>query len=311
MFEDRAHPGGARHLALIGPTASGKSRFALELASSLPAIEIISLDSMQVYRGFDIGTAKPTHAEQAAVVHHLIDVVDPHEPWSVRETQRRATEVLGEIEARGGRALFVGGTGLYVQAVVDQFKIPPQNEELRAKIEADLETDDGLAAGYQRLLELDVDAAQLIEPTNTRRIARALEVIELTGEPFSQAGGGIKRYSTPALDVALLGIDTGSARDQRIDERLDLMLNAGWLEEVRELSNLEWSTTAQAAIGYRELAEVVRGERPIADAREAIALRTRQFARRQHRWFRRDPRIIWAEPSKLPHVRDEILARWS
>ncbi len=311
MSELGLAPGAARHLALVGPTASGKSAFAFALATAMPGIEIISMDSMQVYRGFDIGTAKPSAEEQRAVPHHLIDVAEPHEPWSVRETQRHAQRALAEIEARGGHALLVGGTGLYVQAVVDQFEIPPNDGAIRERLEAELSTEAGLAAGYERLCGLDPDAARLIEPTNTRRIVRALEVIELTGAPFSQSGGGVQRYESPAIDVAMLGFDDAHSLDDRIELRLDGMFDRGWLNEVRELLAFEWSATAQVAIGYRELVEVVRGDRSLGEAREAIALRTRQFARRQRRWFRRDPRISWADPTKLPRLADEILARWS
>lgn len=265
---------------------------------------------MQVYRGFDIGTAKPSLEHQGAVPHHLIDVADPHEPWSVLETQRAARTALADIEARGGHALFVGGTGLYVQAVVDQFTIPPHDPAVRARLEAELATEEGVALGYARLTAQDADAARLIEPTNTRRIVRALEVIELTGGPFSQSGEGVQRYDPPAIDVTMLGFDHLESLDDRIDQRLTEMLQLGWLDEVRELLAVEWSATARVAIGYRELAEVVRGERPLDEAREAIALRTRQFARRQRRWFRRDPRVLWPPPPELPRLADEILARW-
>lgn len=299
-----------RHLAIVGSTASGKSAFAAKIARQRSDVEIISLDSMQVYRGFDIGTAKPTREERSAIRHHLIDVADPEELWSVRATQHLAMEALTEIESRGGHAIFVGGTGLYVQAVVDQFEIPPEDPNVRSRLEAALGTPVALAEGYQRLQALDPDAAHHMEPTNARRIVRALEVIELTGAPFSQFGGGVQRYGTPAIDVELIGIDVGDALESQITARLDVMLDMGWLQEVEQLHPPTWGATAAAAIGYRELAAVLRQELTMDAARSAIALRTLQFAKRQRRWFRRDPRVKWLEAEKLCQTAEEILASW-
>jgi len=283
-----------RHLALVGPTAAGKSALALELARARGDVEIVSLDSMQVYRGFDIGTAKPTAAERAEVVHHLVDVADPSEEWSVRRTQLGARAALAGIEARGRRALLVGGTGLYVRAVVDDLAIPPTDPAVRAAIDADAERD--LAALHERLTQLDPDAAARMEPGNRRRIVRALEVIELTGRPFSSFGPGIDDYGPPALDVTLLGLAVDPAvLARRIEQRFAAMRVAGLLDEVRRLAEQPLSRTARDAIGYREVLAHLAGELSLADALDAAVRRTRRFARRQRVWFGRDPRIQWID----------------
>jgi tRNA dimethylallyltransferase len=283
-----------RHLALVGPTAAGKSALALELARARGDVEIVSLDSMQVYRGFDIGTAKPTAAERAEVVHHLVDVADPSEEWSVRRTQLGARAAIAGIEARGRRALLVGGTGLYVRAVVDDLAIPPTDPAVRAAIDADAERD--LAALHERLTQLDPDAAARMEPGNRRRIVRALEVIELTGRPFSSFGPGIDDYGPPALDVTLLGLAVDPAvLARRIEQRFAAMRVAGLVDEVRRLAEQPLSRAARDAIGYREVLAHLAGELSLADALDAAVRRTRRFARRQRVWFGRDPRIQWID----------------
>jgi tRNA dimethylallyltransferase len=283
-----------RHLALVGPTASGKSALALELARARGDVEIVSLDSMQVYRGLDIGTAKPTPAERAEVVHHLVDVADPSEEWSVRRTQLGAREAIAGIEARGRRALLVGGTGLYVRAVVDDLVIPPTDAAVRAAIDAEAERD--LAALHERLTQLDPDAAARMEPGNRRRIVRALEVIELTGRPFSSFGPGIDDYGPPALDVTLLGLAVEPADlARRIEQRFAAMNAAGLVDEVRSLQARPLSRTAREAIGYREVLAHLAGDMSLADALDAAVRRTRRFARRQRVWFGRDPRVQWID----------------
>jgi tRNA dimethylallyltransferase len=304
-----------RHLAIIGATASGKSELVMALAEQRDDVEIVSLDSMQVYRDLDIGTAKPTAAERARVAHHLVDLVDPSDEWSLRETQRAAHEARVGIEARGKRAIFVGGTGLYVRAVVDDLAVPPTDASLRAELEGRVESDTGLAAAYTRLQAIDPVAAARIEPSNRRRIVRALEVIELTGRPFSAAGAGLERYAPPAIDVTLIGV--GYSRDERaarIAARVASMRDAGFVDEVRALAArpAPLSRTARQAIGYRELLDYVDGRRTDLDATFVdIVTRTRQFARRQDVWFRRDPRITWFAPSENgDSVRGAVLARW-
>jgi tRNA dimethylallyltransferase len=304
-----------RHLAIVGPTASGKSALALELAQRLGDAEIVSLDSMQVYREMDIGTAKPTARERAAVPHHLVDVADPADDWSVRATQRGATVALAAIEARGRRAICVGGTGLYVRAVVDALDVPGTDPALRAELESQTRTTDGLARAYDRLRAVDPVAAARIEPGNRRRIVRALEVAELTGRPFSSFGPGLAAYPPPALDVALVGVDREpSELHERITHRFAAMRAAGLVDEVRRLAARPagLSRTARQAIGYKEVLAHLHGDVATLDeALDRAVIRTRQFARRQRAWFRRDPRIAWIDASrKSGDPVSAVLARW-
>jgi tRNA dimethylallyltransferase len=283
-----------RHLALVGSTAAGKSELALVIARELGNVEIVSLDSMQVYRGLDIGTAKPTVAESAEVVHHLVDVADPSEEWSVRRTQLAARDAIAGIEERGRRALLVGGTGLYVRAVVDDLEIPPTDAAVRAAIDAEAEHD--LSALYERLRRLDPVAAARMEPGNRRRVVRALEVSQLTGRPFSSFGPGIDEYGPPALDVTMLGITVEPTElARRIERRFAAMRAAGLVDEVRRLDERALSRAAREAIGYREVLAHFAGELSLDDALDAAVRRTRRFARRQRVWFRRDPRVRWID----------------
>ena len=296
-----------RHLALVGPTASGKSALALELARLAGDVELVSLDSMQVYRGLDIGTAKPTSAERAEVAHHLIDVADPSEEWSVQRTQAAARAAISEIEARGKRAVLVGGTGLYVRAVIDDLRIPPTDPALREAVDRDAGDDAGLARAYARLSEIDPVAAARMEPGNRRRIVRALEVIELTGRPFSSFGAGFDDYRAPAMSIEMIGIaNESNALAARIENRVEAMRTRGLLEECRGLLGRPMSRTAREAIGYREMFEHLTGEIPaLADALDAVVRRTRRFARRQRAWFGRDPRGRWMpadDPRRLAEV---------
>jgi len=305
-----------RHLALVGPTAAGKSALALAVAVAAGDVEIVSLDAMQVYRGMDIGTASPTGAERAAVPHHLVDVADPAEAWSVARTQAGARAATADIEARGKRALFVGGTGLYVQAVVDQLEIPGQDLEVRRALEAAMDEPDGVATAYARLDALDRTAAARIEPNNRRRIARALEVITVTGRPFSSFGPGLHRVGAPALDVRLVGLWVPRAElAARIAQRVAHMRAAGLVDEVRTLASRPHglACTAAQAIGYAEILAYVRGDQPsLDDAFTTVGHRTRQFARRQRVWFRRDPRIQWyGGGAKSPELVSAILATWT
>jgi tRNA dimethylallyltransferase len=300
----------------VGPTASGKSALGLELAATLGDVEIVSIDSMQVYRGMDVGTAKPTAAERARVPHHLIDAADPWDEWSVARFQTEARRAVADIEARGRRALLLGGTGLYVQAVVDDLRFPGEDLALRAEISARVDDDpDGLEAAYAELQRRDPVAATRVEPTNVRRIVRALEVIELTGRPFSSFGPGLGDYGDPVFPVQLVGL--WLPRDvvrARIDARFAAMWDAGLVEEVRGLDAEPrgWSRSARQAIGYKEvLAALAVGGPSLADAREAAIRRTRAFARRQRVWFRRDPRITWfGAPANSCTVLPALLAWW-
>jgi tRNA dimethylallyltransferase len=293
-----------RHLALVGPTASGKSALALAIARAAGDVEIVSLDSMQVYRSLDIGTAKPTRAERAEIVHHLVDVADPSEEWSVQRTQDSARAVLADIEARGRRALLVGGTGLYVRAVVDDLEIPPTDRSVRDELDREVDDDAGLALAYERLIGLDPAAAARMERGNRRRIVRALEVIELTGRRFSSFGPGIDDYPEPAISVTMLGLQfEPTALADRIAHRFTDMRRAGLLAEIQDLAGLPaeraLSRTAREAIGYRELLAYLAGEIATLDgAFDAAVRRTRRFARRQRTWFGRDPRVQWLDGAR-------------
>ena len=299
------------HLAIVGPTASGKSALALEVARALGDVEIVSVDSMQVYRGLDIGTAKPTVAERAVVAHHLIDVAEPDDEWSVARFQAEARAAVADIEARGKRALLVGGTGLYVQAVVDPLTFPPEDRAVRDAILTRFDAADA----YAELARLDPDAAARIEPTNERRIARALEVIEITGRPFSSFGTGLQEYGPTVFPVRIAGTWLSrSVLARRIQHRVAAMRDAGLVDEVAGLqARGALSRTAEHAIGYREVLGHLAGEEPSLDtALEAVVVRTRQFARRQRMWFRRDPRVQWFGASENPcSVLPALLASWS
>jgi tRNA dimethylallyltransferase len=289
--------GGGRHLALVGATASGKSALALELARRLPDLELVSVDAMQVYRGMDIGTAKPTAAERAEVPHHLLDVADPAEDFSLACFQAAARQTLADIEARGHRALLVGGTGLYVQALVDDLTLPGRYPEARAEVEAEPDT----GALHRRLRELDPLAAGRMEANNRRRVVRALEVTLGAGRAFSSFGPGLAAY--PASSIAQVGLRLDpDALDTRIAARFEAMLAAGFLDEVRGLAARAggMSRTARQALGYRELLAHVEGQCTLGEAEAEALRRTRRFARRQLRWFRRDPRIAWHDVGDNP-----------
>jgi tRNA dimethylallyltransferase len=284
-----------RHAVLVGATATGKSALALALARADPAWEILSVDSMQVYRGMDIGTAKPTPAEQAEVPHHLIDVLDPWEDATVAWYQTQARAVLADLEARGKRGLLVGGTGLYVQAVVDDLDIPGQHPEVRAALEAEPDT----AALHARLRALDPVAAARMEPGNRRRVVRALEVTLGSGRPFSSFGPGV--HAHPRTPFTLLGLALDQAAlSERILARFEEQLAAGFLDEVRRLVEHPrgLSRTARQALGYKELIEHLEGVLTLEEALDLAVRRTRRFARRQRAWFRRDPRITWLDGAR-------------
>jgi len=284
-------------VALLGTTASGKSALALRLARTLDDVELVSVDSMQVYRGMDIGTAKATPAEQAEIRHHLIDVVDPWEQYSVARYQADARAVLADIDSRGQRALLVGGTGLYLRAVIDDLDIPGQHPEVRAELETESDT----RSLHRRLHQLDPVAAARMEPDNRRRIIRALEVTIGSGRAFSSYGPGL---DAPAPDaIAQVGIRLRPpVVATRIEQRYGQQLADGFLDEVEALAHLDPapSRTATQALGYRELFAHLRGETTIDEAVELAVRRTRAFARRQRAWFRRDPRVTWVDADADP-----------
>jgi len=277
-------------IALVGPTAAGKSDLATELARRLPA-EIVNADSMQLYRGMDIGTAKPSLAERSAVPHHVYDIWDVSEEASVAAYQRIALDVVEQIEARGRFPILVGGSGLYVRAVVDRIEFPGTAPAVRAELERELETL-GAPALHQRLSTVDPAAAAAILPGNGRRLVRALEVIRLTGRPFSAT---LPSYE-PRPDIVQIGLDH-PALDARIDTRVDRMWAAGLVDEVRALLplGLRAGRTASRALGYQQVLAYLAGDCAEDEARAATAHATRRFARRQRSWFRRDPRVNWID----------------
>jgi tRNA dimethylallyltransferase len=301
------------HLALVGPTASGKSTLALEAARRLGDVELVSVDSMQVYRDMDIGTAKPTPAERSAVPCHLLDLADPSEDFSVARYQTAAAAAITEIEQRGKRALLVGGTGLYLQAVVDQLSLPGQWPAVRAELEEEATTPGGVGALHRRLAVADPPAAARIEPANRRRIVRALEVTLGSGRPFSSFGPGLGAYPPTRFRLAGVWLPR-QVVGRRIAERYHAQLAAGFLDEVRALTQRPGglSRTARQALGYRELLDHLEGKATLDDAVDLAVRRTREFARRQRAWFRRDPRIVWVATVANPLATlDALLGHWA
>jgi tRNA dimethylallyltransferase len=256
-------------VALLGPTASGKSDVAMAAATAVPGTEIVAVDAMQVYTGMDIGTAKATAADRAAVTHHCLDLADPNDEMSVTEFRHAYDAAITAIAAQpGSRALLVAGTGLYLTAAIDRLELPGMWPDVRAALEKEPDT----AALYQRLEHLDPEAAARIDAANRRRIVRALEVTIGSGQPWPRA-----------------------ALAERIEQRVQTMMKAGLLDEVAHLATHGLSPTARQALGYKELLDHLDGLVSLDDAVVAIVTRTRRFATRQERWFRRDPRIRWID----------------
>ncbi len=307
-------------MALVGPTASGKSELAVAVAEASAGsgadggigprfpVELVSVDSMAVYRGMDIGTAKPSPSVRARVGYHLVDLVGPSEEFTVQQFQAAARAALGDISARGHGALLVGGTGLYLRSVVDDLSFPGRFPAVAARLTEGLEAEGtegssgqraALAALHARLASLDPVAAARLEPTNRRRLIRALEVSIGSGRPFSSFGPGLEAY--PPSRVTLVGVPYDpEGSDRRIAERFTAMMDLGLLDEVRALAAAPGglSRTARQALGYRELLSHLEDGVPLADAEAEAVRRTRAFARRQWAWFRRDPRIVWLEPGE-------------
>jgi tRNA dimethylallyltransferase len=293
VADGRPSLAGHRHLAIVGTTASGKSALAMALARGRPDLEIVSVDSMQVYRGMDIGTAKPTPDEQAEVRHHLLDVADPSEEFTVTRFQAAFRAAMADIEGRGHRAVLVGGTGLYLRAAVDDLEIPGRYPEVRAELEGEPDTE----ALHRRLADLDPTAAARMEPSNRRRVVRALEVTLGSGRPFSSFGPGLEAY--PPTPFALVGLRLPTdVLDERVASRFQHQLADGFVDEVARLAAAPagMSRTARQALGYAELLGHVEDGKPLDDAVAAAVTHTRRFARRQRSWFRRDPRITWFDP---------------
>ncbi len=299
-------------VALVGPTASGKSALAVEVAVAMAeagrGVELVSVDSMAVYRGMDIGTATPPPDVRERLPVHLVDLVEPGEEFTVAQFQAAAREVLAAIASRRHAALLVAGTGLYLRAITDDLRFPGRFAGV-----ADSLADEVAAAGppgsagelatlealHLRLAALDPLAASRIEPHNRRRLLRALEVTLGSGRPFSSFGPGLERY--PPTDVDLIGVRRSVEElDRRIADRFEGMLGSGLLDEVRRLQSSPGglSRTARQALGYRELLSHLEAGVPLDEATATAVSRTRAFARRQVAWFRRDPRIVWWEPGR-------------
>ncbi len=298
---------GAVPLVIVGATASGKSAVAFEVARFAGDAEIVTADSMQVYRGMDVGTAKPSSDERFEIRHHLLDVASPDEDYSVARYQHDVRGALADIAARGKRAVIVGGTGLYVRAIVDDLAIPGRWPDVRAELEADPDT----AALFDRLAALDPVAAGRTEHGNRRRIVRALEVTLGSGTPFSAFGPGLEAYPPVQFHVVGLRLERADL-DARIARRFAGMMGAGLLDEVRALAARGMSPTARQALGYRELLAHIEDGRPLDDCIDEAIRRTRKFARRQESWFRRDPRIDWlaADPENPVAVGARVLGDW-
>ena len=288
-------------VVIVGPTASGKSSVAMAVAqaqtSAQNPVHIVAVDAMQVYRDMNIGTAKPTLQDQSLVPHHCLDLVDSHERFTVAEFKKSAAVALDEIAKVDGRALFVAGTGLYLTAVIDDLVLPGEFAETRITLEQETNT----AVLFARLTELDPQAAQKIEQSNRRRIVRALEVCIGSGKPFSSFGPGTSAYH----DNGVIQIGLRWSRErlaQRVADRVHAMMSDGLLAEVTALRNSKngLSRTAAQALGYKELLVYLDGKMGLDEAVNQTIIHTRQFAVRQERWFRRDPRIKWVSISEDP-----------
>ena len=293
-------------VAVVGATASGKSDLALDLAERLGG-EFVNTDAIQVYRGMDIGTAKLPVAERRGIPHHLLDLLEVTEPATVAEFQRWAREVIADCRARGVVPVLVGGSALYTRAILDEFEFPGTDAAVRARYDAAL-VELGPEVLHQRLAEVDPAAAAGIIPTNGRRIVRALEVIEITGRPFT-ATLPPARYADAA--TVQVGVDIDRATlDARIAARVARMWDQGFVEEVRALvgRGLRDGLTANRALGYRQILAFLDGEISEADAREQTITGTRRFARRQDSWFRKDPRITWVDSDGADRVEVALAA---
>ena len=309
MSEDRAGP----VLALLGPTACGKSDLAVEVALVLAGRgspgEVVTVDSAQLYRGMDVGTATPTPTERRGVPHHLLDVLDPAEPADVALVQRLAREAVRDVLGRGGVPLVVGGSGLYARAVLDDLELPPTDPTVRTRLEAEV-AEVGSPALHARLARVDPAAAAAVLPTNDRRVVRALEVVELTGRPFAAS---LPRDPRPVFaDVRVLLTRPLAEIDARVEARVDAMLGGGLVEEVRHLADahgLREGVTARRAVGYAQVLRHLDGELSLDEVRAQVVVATRRLARRQLRWFRRDPSLVVLEArADAPVTADDVLA---
>jgi len=287
-------------VAVVGATAAGKTSLSLDLAEALDG-EVVNTDAMQLYRGMDIGTAKLPVAERRGVPHHLLDLLDVTEPASVAEFQGLARGVVADVRERGRTPVLVGGSALYTRAVLDVFEFPGTDPAVRSRLEDEL-AEVGSAVLHRRLAEVDPEAARNILVENGRRVVRALEVVELTGRPFSATLPTLT-YADPRTVQVGVDLDRPTL-DARIEQRVGEMFEQGFVAEVERLlaAGLAEGRTASRAIGYPEVAAHLAGELSLDEARERTVVATRRFARRQDAWFRKDPRIAWVrgdDPDRL------------
>ena len=297
-----------RPVAVVGPTATGKSELALALALALGG-EVVNADAMQLYRGMDIGTAKTPHEQRYGIPHHQIDILAVTETASVARYQRSAREDVEAVLARGRVPIIVGGSGLYVQALLDDLVFPPTEPGVRARWESELAAR-GAGSLHRELDAVDPEAARNILASDGRRIVRALEVVELTGQPFSASAPTVGR---PRWDTVVLGLDRDTVElDGRIDARTSAMFGAGFVEEVTGLVRvgLRAGVTARRALGYAQVLDALDGGHCMAQAQRVTAAGTRRYVRRQRSWFRRDPRVRWLDASdpRLPQLALQVLA---
>jgi tRNA dimethylallyltransferase len=295
-------------VAIVGATGTGKSGLSLDLAERLAqhgiAAEVVNADAMQLYRGMDIGTAKLSQADRRGVPHHLLDVLDISDESSVADYQARARSVVDEILARGAVPLLVGGSGLYVSSVLWNFRFPGTDPQIRGALESELASS-GPGILYRRLGELDAEAARAIGPHNGRRLVRALEVIQLTGEPF---GSGLPDDGALWHPATIIGLQSPRERlVPRLDARVERMWADGLLDEVRGLDRTKLGLTAARAIGYAQAIAQLDGKLTQEDAIEQAAALTRRYARRQVGWFRRYPNAHWFDADE-PGLVDAALA---
>jgi tRNA dimethylallyltransferase len=292
-------------VAVVGPTATGKSALGVAIAKQVGG-EVVNADSMQLYRGMDIGTAKLTEAERQGVPHHVLDIWDVTQTASVAAYQAAARVKIDELLARGVTPVLVGGSGLYVRAVIDPIEFPGTDTAIRTLLEAELASQ-GSASLHARLAAADPVTAAALSPLNGRKIVRALEVIAITGRPFTAA---LPSYDDSVYDTVQIGLDLETEiLDQRLERRVELMIEGGFEDEVRRLDTqgLRDGVTASRALGYAQLLAVIDGRLSLAAAQTDTVRATRRFVRRQRSWFRRDPRIIWLDAATDPL--EEALSR--
>lgn len=292
-------------VAVVGPTGTGKSDLALDIAESIAAAggkaEIINSDSMQFYRGMDIGTAKLPVAERRGIEHHMLDVLSPQDESTAAEYQRMARPIIEDLQSRGVVPILVGGSMLYVAAVLNTFEFPARDETLRAELEAELEQH-GSQELHRRLAQIDPDAATRVDPANPRRVVRALEIVMLTGEPFAAALPEVPENWQPVLEI---GLNSERAHlVQRLERRVELMWQKGLLDEVEGLipQGLREGKTSSRAIGYAQALSQLDGLSTQAEAIAETVRLTQRYARRQMSWFRRDQRIQWFDYQDADYV---------